>query len=84
MRRFEAESLLRDRSLEVRDRSYGDNTEAIVPLGREPSRHWYCSWEQVQALIDFDPVHPRLIGSANDPNDKVKAVRLDHWLQDCL
>jgi hypothetical protein len=86
MLRADAEALLKNRSLSFLNRGREDN----VPPAHEPSGHWYCSYDQVQVLITFNPGDTATGGRrlyVDDEaltNDRVKSVTLDHWLQDCM
>jgi hypothetical protein len=88
MQRREVDAILKNQAWKFTLRGRNE----IVPLARESAAEWYCSWNQVQVLIEFTPGVTSEISATSDPydplnpraDDRVKSIGIDRWAQDCM
>ena len=61
-------------------RRIGADSDDLIRLAREPSPKWYCRWLDVSVAVSYIGMN----GPDPNPDDRIKEVKLDRWLQDCM
>ena len=89
MFRPQVEAILRGQGISYIARSGATRAyDILIPLGREASPVWYCSFIEAQTLVRFTPSPERRahVGSesAEQPTDIVTGTEFEHQLGDCL
>jgi hypothetical protein len=82
MTRETAHDYLRNHGTPYRSRTIGPATDDLIQIAREPSPRWYCSWLDVSVQIESIPASGET--SEPQPDDPIRDIKLDRWLQDCL
>ena len=89
MLRPQVEIILRTRHLDFVSRSGKTKAwDVLIPLGREESPVWYCSFVETQTLIEMEPSSVPVVHVGGDfteqPTDVVERTQFEHQLGDCL
>lgn len=82
MAREAVDDYLRNHGILYRSRTIGSLTDDLIGIAREPSPVMYCSWLDVSVQIEYIPTSDK--SSEPQPDDRIRDVKLDRQLQDCM
>ena len=82
MAREAVDDYLHSRDIVYRSRTIGPVTDDLIGIAREPSPVFYCSWLDVSVQIEYTSASDK--ASEPQANDRIRDVKLDRQLQDCM
>ena len=82
MTREAVDNYLHNHGVLYRSRTIGPLTDDLIGIAREPSLVMYCSWLDVSVQIEYLSASDG--SSEPQPEDRIRNVKLDRQLQNCL